>query len=91
MKLFPVPFFTTDISFNNCELPLLFLKPLEIVAGLMTFIQNMLNSFLSMPTSILGLDPTISIPKFGKEIPFADVLIEIIEKLKAAIKQIQIG
>jgi hypothetical protein len=89
LKMFPVPFFNTDVSYNNCELPIIFLKPLEIIAGLMTFIQNLLNGFLSMPISILGLEPTISIPKFGKEIPFANVLTELIDKLKASLPHIQ--
>lgn len=90
-KLFPLPFFNTDIAYNNCELPILFLKPLELIAGMMTFIQEFLNGFLSMPTSILGLEPTISVPKFGEEIPFANVLNDLIEDLKAAITQIQIA
>jgi hypothetical protein len=87
-KMFPIPFFGADIEYNLCELPILFLKPLEIIVGLLRFIQDLLNSFISMPVSILGLEPTISVPKFGKEIPFANILEDILGDLKKSLIQI---
>jgi hypothetical protein len=89
-KLFPNPFLGagSDVSYTSCELPILFLKPLETISSLLTFIQEFLNGFLSMPISILGLEPTISIPKFGKEIPFANIIAEIVEDLKSSLTQI---
>jgi hypothetical protein len=52
-------------------------------------IQELLNGFLSMPIAILGLEPTINIPKFGKEIPFANVLTDLLNKLKSELVPIQ--
>ncbi len=90
LSLFPVPFISPGVSFNSCDLPIVFLKPLESVYGLMKFIQEILNAFLSMPAAILGLDPKIPIPKFGKEIPFANILGEILENLKSSVQQIHV-
>ncbi len=89
-KMFPNPFLGSgaDIGYTSCELPIMFLKPLENIASLLTFIQEFLNGFLSMPISILGLEPTITVPKFGKEIPFANIIIEIVEELKSSLTQI---
>lgn len=87
--LLPIPFFVSDIKFTKCELPVIFLKPLEIILGMLKLIQEFLNGFLSIPISLFGLEPSITVPKFGKEIPFANVLEDIINKLKESIKQIQ--
>jgi hypothetical protein len=88
-SLFPLPFFSNETKYTDCELPLIFLKPLEIIEGLLKMIQELLNGFLSMPIAILGLEPTINIPKFGKEIPFANVLTDLLNKLKSELVPIQ--
>lgn len=80
--LFPIPFLPKMPNFNLCELPLIFLKPLELILGILKMIQETLNGLLAMPIAIFGLEPTISIPKFGQEIPFADVFERVIDRLK---------
>ena len=82
-------FFSNETKYTDCELPLIFLKPLEIIEGLLKMIQELLNGFLSMTIALLGLEPTITIPKFGKEIPFANVLTDLLNKLKSELVPIQ--
>lgn len=87
-ELVPIPFLPKMPSFNACETPQIFLKPLEMITGFLKFVQEIINSFLSMPIAILGLEPTIPIPKFGKEIPFANVLEDLLNKLRNELQQI---
>ncbi len=87
--LVPIPFWSAMPSFNMCELPQIFLKPLELILGTLKLIQELLNSLISMPISILGLDPQIPIPKFGKEIPFANVFEDKLNQLKSKLQQIK--
>ena len=87
-EIMPIPFLPLMPSFNACEVPQISLKPLEMITGFLKFLQEIINGFLSMPSSILGLEPTIKLPKFGKEIPFADVLEDLLEGLKARITPI---
>lgn len=87
--LVPIPFWAAMPSYNMCELPQIFLKPLELILGTLKLIQEILNSLISMPMSILGLDPQIPIPKFGKEIPFADVFEDKLNQLKSKLQQIK--
>lgn len=84
-KLFPIPFWSAMPQYNTCEAPLIGLRPLQLTHRTLAFIQEILNAFLAMPLAIFGLEPTISIPKFGKEIPFADVFERLIKDLEATI------
>lgn len=83
--LFPLPFLSDMPNFNLCEISQISLKPLEMILGLMKMIQEFLNGLISMPLAILGLDPHIKFPKFGKEIPFANILEDILNQLKAKV------
>ena len=87
--LLPIPLFNSDVKFSDCELPILFLKPLQQMEALLKMLQEFLNGFLSIPISILGLEPTIEIPKFGKEIPFANIITDLISKLETSIPQLK--
>jgi len=87
-SLFPIPLLSDVPKFNNCEIPIIFLKPLELLTGILKFLQDILNGFLSIPTSILGLDPQIKLPQFGKEIPFANILEDILNNLKSELIKI---
>jgi ribosome-binding protein aMBF1 (putative translation factor) len=87
--LVPIPFWSDMPSYNMCELPQIFLKPLELILGTLKLIQELLNALISMPMAILGLDPQIPIPKFGKEIPFANVFDEMLQKIRDLLQQIK--
>lgn len=87
-KYVPIPFLAPMPSYNACELPIVYLKPLELLSGSFNFIQNIINGFLGIPSAILGLDPLVPLPRFGKEIPFADVLDKILQELKDSTNQL---
>jgi hypothetical protein len=80
--LLPIPFLGDMPDYNLCELPLLFLKPLELIGGLLHMVQELLNALISMPLAIFGLEPHIKIPKFGKEIPMFDKFEEMLQALR---------
>lgn len=86
--LLPIPFWSDMPKYNLCELPQIFLKPLELILGTLKLIQELLNSLISMPMSILGLDPQIPIPKFGKEIPFANVFEDKLNQIRSLLQPI---
>lgn len=90
-EIMPIPFFPKMPSYNACEVPQIFLKPLEMITGFLKFLQGILNGFLGMPSAILGLEPTIALPKFGEEIPFADILEDLLAKLKESLSQIDMN
>jgi hypothetical protein len=80
--LLPIPFLGNMPDYNLCELPLLFLKPLELIGGILHIVQELLNALIAMPLSIFGLEPHIKIPKFGKEIPMFDKFEEMLQALR---------
>ena len=90
-EIMPIPFFPKMPSYNACEVPQVFLKPLEMITGFLKFLQGILNGFLGMPSAILGLEPTIALPKFGEEIPFADILEDLLAKLKESLSPIDMN
>jgi hypothetical protein len=90
-EIFPIPFFPKMPSYNACETPQIFLKPLEMITGFLKFLQGVINGMLSMPSAILGLEPTIALPKFGKEIPFANVLEDLLERLRKELTPIDMN
>lgn len=82
-KMIPLPLMSQMPKMNKCEMMQIFLKPLEIVASILRLIQEFINALISIPLSILGLEPHIKFPKLN----FADKLLEFIEKLKNKYKQ----
>lgn len=90
-EIMPIPFLPLMPSYNACEVPQIFLKPLEMITGFLKFLQEIINAFLSMPSSILGLEPTIKIPRLGDEIPFANVLEDLLNGLKSRITPINMN
>lgn len=81
------PLVSDTPNYTNNEMNILYLKPLEQLLGVLKFIQEFFNALISMPSSILGID---FIPKFGEEIPFVNVLENIISELKTSIKPLVI-
>lgn len=82
--------FTKQNSYSLIDSALIGLKPFKELESLLVFIQELLNGFLSIPISLLGLEPTIQIPKFGKEIPFANIITGIITNIEKDFKDIEL-
>jgi hypothetical protein len=61
--LIAMPFVSSMPLLNKCQVIQVFLKPLQMILGLLTTIQEFLNAFIGMPTAIFGLEPTLSVPK----------------------------
>jgi hypothetical protein len=80
--ILPIPLLGEMPKYNMCELPVLFLKPLEMIGGILHLVQELLNALIAMPLSIFGLEPHIKIPKFGKEIPMFDKFEEMLQALR---------
>jgi hypothetical protein len=83
--LLPIPLLSEMPKYNLCELPLIFLKPLEMIGGILQIIQELLNSLISMPLAIFGLEPHIKIPKLRFYESYAEMLIELRNTLTPAI------
>jgi hypothetical protein len=82
-KMIPLPLMANMPKFNKCEFIQIFLKPFEIVVGILKLIQEFINALISMPLAIFGLEPHIKFPKLN----FADKLQKFLDKLKAKFKQ----
>lgn len=89
LSMFPSPFMSGKVSYNDCNKSEIFLKPLESVGSILQFIQEILNAFLGIPIALLGLDPTIKIPKFGEEIPFYDIFEKYLNELKSELVMVK--
>jgi hypothetical protein len=81
--ILPIPFFAPMPTYNMCEMPILFLKPLEQIGGLLHLIQELLNALIAMPMSIFGLDPHIKVPK----LTFYDAYQSLLDAIMAKAQQ----
>jgi hypothetical protein len=80
--ILPIPFFVPMPTFNMCEMPILFLKPLQQIGGLLRLIQELLNALIAIPVSIFGLEPHIKIPKLAFYEAFEKLLKALMDKMQ---------
>lgn len=64
-KMIPLPLVSGMPSFNKCEIKQVFLKPLQLVTSILKLIEQFINALISIPLTMLGLEPHISFPKLN--------------------------
>lgn len=82
-KMLPLPFFSNMPKFNKCESIQVFLKPFQNVVGILSLIEQFINALISIPLSMLGLEPHITFPKLN----FASKLQSFLNGLQAKMTQ----
>ena len=82
-KMLPLPFMSNMPHFNKCEAMQIFLKPMQIVVSILKLIEQIINALISIPLSMLGLEPHITFPKLN----FASGLESYVNGLQNKFKQ----
>lgn len=76
--LIPIPAVSSMPKFNKCEAIQVFLKPVELVLGILKLIEAFVNAVISIPLTVLGLEPHITFPKLN----FTGTLSSFVDGLK---------